>query len=112
MYSSDNLLNPAKMENKIILVRRHYGMPVYGVTYDDGKTGGYVELRPGEEPTYDNVLRAIINDMWPEERQHALLLALQFAPEGPDTIKERNARAYEYQIAVESARAAVANLEC
>lgn len=99
------------MENKITLVRRHYGMPVYGITYDDGKNGGYVELAPGEEPEYENVLRAIVSQIWPEERQHALLLALQFSPEDPDTIKERNARAFDYQLAVEAARAAVANLE-
>ena len=97
------------MENKISLVRRLYGISVYGIEYDDGKAGGYVELRPGEEPTYENVLRAIVNDMWPEERQHALLLALQFTPESPDTIKERNARAFDYQLAVEAANAAISN---
>lgn len=99
------------MENKITLVRRHYGMPVYGITYDDGKYGGYIELTPGEEPEYENVLRAIINQIWPEERQHALLLALQFSPEDPETIKERNARAFDYQLAVAAASAAIANLE-
>lgn len=100
------------MENKISLVGRHYGMAVYGMTYDNGRDGGYVELKPGEEPTYENVLRAILNNEWPEERQLALLLAMQFNPEEPDTIKERNARAFDYQIAVEAARAAVANLQC
>lgn len=99
------------MENKIELVRRHYGMAIYGVTYDNGRDGGYVELNPGQEPTCENVLRAILNNEWPEERQHALLLALQFDPDGPDTIKERNARAFDYQIAVDAARAAMANLQ-
>lgn len=100
------------MENKISLIRHYYGMPVYGVTFDDGKDGGYTELRPGELPTYENVLRAIINKIWPEERQHALLLAITFAPDDPGTIKERNARAFDYQIAMTSADLAVATLEC
>lgn len=98
------------MKNEVKFARLYYGMKVYGVTYDDGKDGGYVELKPGQEPTYDNVLTAILNHMWPEERQHALLIALALAPEDADTVKERNARAFDYQIAVESARDAVANL--
>ena len=96
------------MENRISISRRHLGLPVYGVNYDDGRSGGYVELTPGEVPTYENVLRAILNQEWPEARQHALLLALQFAPDDVDTIKERNARAFTYSIACDAAKEAMA----
>lgn len=98
------------MKNEVKFARLYYGMKVYAVSYDNGKEGGYVELPAGQEPTYDNVLRAVVNDMWPEERQHALLLALALAPDDPDTVKERNARAFDYQIAVDAAKEAVANL--
>lgn len=96
------------MVNKVSFVRLDYGREIYGVNYDDGRSGGYVELAPGEVPTYENVLRAILGNEWPEARQHALLLALQFAPDDVDTIKERNARAFTYSIAVDAAKTAMA----
>lgn len=96
------------MENKAKIVRRHYGMPVYGVTYDDGREGGYLELPAGTVPTFDIVLSAILGREWPPERRLNLSDMQRYRPEDVDTVKLTNAYSFEFGIAVDAAKAVMA----
>lgn len=95
------------MENEIKVVRHYYGMPVYGVSFDDGKAGGYVELKPGTEPSFDTVLAAILNETWPLERRMNLTDMQKYRPDDIDTVKASNAYSFDFEIAVDAAKAAM-----
>lgn len=96
------------MENKIEIVRRHYGMPVYGVTYDDGREGGYVELPVGTAPSFDTVLSAILEREWPLQRRMNLADMQRYRPDDVDTVRLTNAYSFEFGIAVDAAKAVMA----
>lgn len=107
-----NLLKTKTMDeikNGIKMVRLYYGQKVYGVTYDDGREGGYVELAAGEEPSFDNVLTAILAKEWPLERRMNLADMQRYQPNDVETIKETNAYSFEFSIAFDAAKAAMAS---
>lgn len=84
-------------------------MAVYGVSYDNGKSGGYVELAPGVEPSFDVVLSAILNQEWPLERRMNLADMQRYRPDDVDTIKATNAYEFDFAIAFDAAKSAMAN---
>ena len=96
------------MKNEVKCVRLFYGMKVYGVSYDDGKEGGYVELAPGVVPTFDKVLSAILDREWPMERRMNLADMQRYSPDDVDTIKLTNAYSFEFGIAFDAAKAVMA----
>lgn len=93
------------MENKIEIVRRHYGVPVYGIHYDNGQDGGYTELTVGTVPTFDTVLSAILDKEWSLQRRMNLADMQRYRPDDVETIKTANAYAFDFGIAVDTAKA-------